>query len=434
MSFEAAKSFLFSLEKFGMKMDLENIRALMKYAGHPHERLKIIHVAGTNGKGSTCAMIASVLTSMGYKVGLYTSPHIVSFTERIRIGGGPISEEDVETLTELFQPEIIKLRATFFEATTAMMFKYFADSKVDFAVIETGLGGRLDSTNIVDPLISIITGINFDHTEVLGDTLEKIAFEKAGIIKPNKPAVVNVQSDSLKKVFRTAGLRKGSDVFFVDENSMYADALMNIDNSILNASVFGIAYPQLKIGLGGEHQIQNSLTALTALYLLNHADIEIDRKAIYQGLDCITNNTGHRGRLEIISRDPFVIVDVAHNPDGINAVMKSLAVLNERKGVLLFAAMRDKDARSMLNSLRERFGTVILTSLRSGRSMNVEELKKLSDSIKLSSQIFDNSSEALRAALTQSDNDYFILITGSHYLAGEAMPLLEDSMLNLESL
>lgn len=417
-----------------MKMDLQNIKALMKYEGNPHERLKVVHVAGTNGKGSTCAMVSSILTSMGYKIGLYTSPHIVSFTERIKIDGEPISEEEVEKLVEFFRPEIIKLRATFFEATTAMMFKYFADSKVDYAVIETGLGGRLDSTNIVDPLISIITGIGFDHTEILGDTLEKIAFEKAGIIKPGRPAVVNVQPESLKEVFRTAGLQKGSQVFFVDENSLYSDAVMNIDDSTFDSSVFGIAYPQVKIGLGGEHQIQNCLTALSALHLLNESGVQMDSKAIYAGLDRITNNTGHRGRLEIISRDPFVIVDVAHNPDGINAIMKSLAVLNGRKGILLFAAMRDKDVTSMLNSLRERFGTVILTSLQSGRSMNVEELKKLSDNIKLSSQVFDNSSEALRAALTQIDNDSFLLITGSHYLAGETMPLLENSILNLESL
>ncbi|MGO9481307.1 MAG: bifunctional folylpolyglutamate synthase/dihydrofolate synthase [Candidatus Kryptoniota bacterium] len=431
MSFEAAKKFLFTLEKFGMKMDLQNIDALMEYAGNPHDGLQVIHVAGTNGKGSTCAMVASVLTSMGYKVGLYTSPHIISVTERIKIGGEPISEENIENLTEFFEPEIVKLRATFFEAITAMMFKYFADRKVDYAVIETGMGGRLDSTNIVDPLISIITGIGFDHTEILGNTLEKIAFEKAGIFKPNKPAAVNVKAESVKEVFRKVGLQKGAPVVFVDEVAKHSGAVIDIESSTVEADVSGISYPGLRVGLGGEHQIQNALTALTALNLLSRSKVGISRNAIYEGLDRITSNTAHRGRLEIISQNPFVIVDVAHNPDGINAVIRGLTPLNGREGVLLFAAMRDKDARSMLNSLRERFGTVILTSLQSGRSMNAEDLKKLSDSIKLSSQIFDDSSEALRVALSQSNNDNFLLITGSHYLAGETMPLLDNSMLNL---
>jgi len=454
LSFEAAKNFLYGLEKFGMKMDLQNIERLMEFAGNPHERLRIIHVAGTNGKGSTCAMVSSILTSGGYMVGLYTSPHIVSFTERIKINGEPISDDEVEKLTNFFRQEILKLRATFFEATTAMMFKYFADRKVDFAVIETGLGGRLDATNIVNPLISIITGISFDHTEILGDTLEKIAFEKAGIIKPNKPAVVNVKFQSLKKVFRDVGLDKGSEVFFVDESSGYSNAKMGIDSSIFDASVYGIPrtdflvdYPRLSVKLVGRHQIQNSLTALVAMQILSNAasdgtevTLQINRNAIYAGFERILKNTQHRGRFEVVSRVPLVIMDVAHNPDGINAVIESLSVLDgtgplenlprgtlkERKGVLLFAAMRDKDTRSMLNSLRERFGTVILSGLRNDRSMNLEELKNLSDNIKLDARIFADSSDALRAALTQTDESGYLLITGSHYLVGEVMAYVTE--------
>ncbi|OYV88036.1 MAG: hypothetical protein B7Z63_01480, partial [Ignavibacteriae bacterium 37-53-5] len=187
---KSSTEFLYSLEKFGIKMDLDNIRALMDFGGNVQSRLKVVHVAGTNGKGSTCAAIASVLMSEGYKVGLYTSPHIVSFTERFKINGRQISGEEISALTEFFRDEIVRLRATFFEATTAIMFKYFADNGVDFAVIETGLGGRLDATNIVDPMVSVITGIGLDHTDILGDTVEKIAFEKAGIIKNHRPAVV----------------------------------------------------------------------------------------------------------------------------------------------------------------------------------------------------------------------------------------------------
>lgn len=419
-----------------MKMDLQNIRSLMTYAGSPHEGLRAIHVAGTNGKGSTCSTIASVLISAGYKVGLYTSPHIVSFTERIKIDGKQISEQDVVTLTEFFQPEIVKLRATFFEATTAMMFKYFADNGVDLAVIETGLGGRLDSTNIVDPLVSVITGIGLDHTEILGNTLEQIAFEKAGIVKAHRPAVVNVESGSLREVFKKVCSKNGSQIYFVQDVATFENARIDIDNSIFDAKVFDVEYPELRLGLGGRHQISNAMTALSALHVLSESGINIQAEAIYEGLEKIVKNVGHRGRLEILSREPLIILDVAHNPDGILALIGSLRLSNitERNGVLLFSAMRDKDAKTMLTILRERFEKVILTELRTGRSLNVAELKKLADHVKLDAQVFDNSSEALRVALTQTDNDSFLLITGSHYLVGETIPIMEKRVLNFESL
>ncbi|MCL5020920.1 MAG: Mur ligase family protein, partial [Bacteroidetes bacterium] len=217
LRFAESISFLYSLEKLGIKMDLDNIRALMDFSGQPQRDLKVLHVAGTNGKGSTSAAIASVLMAMGYRVGLYTSPHIVSFKERIKVDGKEINEQEVALSTDYFRPEVERVHATFFETTTAMMFKYFAESDVDFAVIETGMGGRLDATNVVDPIVSVVTSIGLDHTEVLGDTLEKIAFEKAGIIKPGRPAIVNVHTESLKEVFRKVAHDNGSVLFFVDD-------------------------------------------------------------------------------------------------------------------------------------------------------------------------------------------------------------------------
>lgn len=426
MTTEAATNFLFDLEKFGMKMDLQNISKLMEFSGNPHKRFKVVHVAGTNGKGSTCAAIASALMSMNYRVGLYTSPHIVDFTERIKINGEQISGADVAKLTEFFQPEIIRLRATFFEATTAMMFKYFADNGIDYAVIETGLGGRLDSTNIVDPLVSVVTSIGLDHTEILGDTLEKIAYEKAGIIKQNKPVVVNCRNDSVKKVFQSIAVRRNSQLFFVDEITSLKNLEMDIRGSTFDASVFGEIYPGLRVGLCGDHQVQNAMTALTALSLLAKYGMSIYKEMIYEGLEHIQDNTGHRGRMEILSNDPLVILDVAHNPAGIEALMQSLNLIGKKKGILLFASMRDKDTKSMLNLLRQRFEKVILTELQTSRSLSASELNILSEDINLQSQVFNNSSEALRAALTQINNESFLLVTGSHYLAGEVLPSMDN--------
>ena len=432
MTTEAATNFLFELERFGMKMDLRNISELMEFAGNPHRKLKVVHVAGTNGKGSTCAAIASVLTSMKYKVGLYTSPHIVDFTERIKINGERISHSDVARLTDFFKPKIKNLRATFFEATTAIMFKYFADNGVDFAVVETGLGGRLDSTNIVEPLVSVITSIGLDHMEILGGTLEKIAFEKGGIIKTCRPAVVNVSGDAVKEVFRSISKEKNAGIHFVRELASYENLEMDIHGSTVDARVSGNEYPGLRIGLCGEHQVQNALTALTTLNILAQDGVSIYREKIYEGFERISDNTGLRGRMEILSEEPFVLLDVAHNPDGVRALMDSIRLLGNKSGVLLFAAMRDKDAKSMLSLLRQRFEKVILTQLQTRRSLTVSELNILSEDIKLQSQVFNNSSEALRAALTQISNDSFLLVTGSHYLAGEVLPFMDKVILNLQ--
>ncbi|MCL5267208.1 MAG: bifunctional folylpolyglutamate synthase/dihydrofolate synthase [Bacteroidetes bacterium] len=415
-------------------MDLQNIRSLMEYSGNQHRGLRAVHVAGTNGKGSTCAAIASVLTSMGYRTGLYTSPHILSLTERIRIDGRQIAEADLAGLTEFFEPKIVELKATYFEALTAIMFKHFSDNRVDYAVIETGLGGRLDATNIIDPIVSVVTGIGLDHTELLGTTVEQIASEKAGIIKRDRPAVINVNQESVRNVFKRVASESNSAVYFVDDVSHYIVTGNGVESSSFDARVFGIDYPGLKIGLGGKHQVKNAATALSALHLIGNSGIKIERDAIYKGFEEIRRNTGIRGRLEVISHDPLVVLDVGHNPDGIQAVLESLSEFEGRPGTLLFAAMRDKDVKSMLSILRERFANIILTQLQVGRSLNVAELNKLADDIKLKAPVFGNSTDALRAALNQTSGDSFLLISGSHYLAGETLPLMEKTVFDFESL
>ena len=417
--------FLYSLEKFGVKMDLENIRSLVSFASHPERTFKVVHVAGTNGKGSTCAMIASALIAQGYRVGLYTSPHVLDFSERIKIGDVQIPLDSLEALTDFFRQEIVRLRATFFEATTAIMFKYFADEKVDVAVVETGLGGRLDATNIVTPLVSVITGIGLDHTEVLGDTVEKIALEKAGIIKEKIPAIVNVTGEELKNVFREVSRNLSAPLEFVQEVVRLSGVSSGLEECLFDAVVSGVEYKKVRVSLGGLHQVQNATTAILALQALNRSGVRVSKESIYHGLSRINENTGHRGRMEIVSRNPLIIVDVAHNPDGARVLSEALEPLSGRRGILLFGAMRDKDSASMLNTLRKWFDVVILCQLQIGRSLSIDELKKLSDDINLSSQVFSNSSDALASALGQLVEDRFLLIAGSHYLAGEIVPNLQ---------
>jgi dihydrofolate synthase/folylpolyglutamate synthase len=432
LEFGDAEEFLLSLEKLGMKMDLENIRALMAFCGNPHLNLKAVHVAGTNGKGSTCAMLSSVMQSAGMKVGLYTSPHIVSLTERIKINGKGISNIELASLVNYFKEKILEIRATFFEALTAIAFKYFADQRVDIAVIETGLGGRLDATNIIEPLISVITSIGLDHTEILGETLEKIALEKAGIIKPEVPVVVNVNEESLKEIFRKIAQEKGSTIYFVDDVSDLKYSSVTLNEIVLDACIFNREYTNVRVGLGGEFQILNTLTTLVTLQVMPRPGIYITWDAIYSGLRRVRENVNHNGRLQVVSDDPLILLDVGHNPDAmviLSSSVKSLA--SEREGVLLFGAMRDKDVKTMLKIIAPGFTHVALTQLKTARSLTLDELKLISDDIKLTAEIFSNSSEALSEAIRKVEKNGFLLVTGSHYLAGEIMPQLQNMHLTI---
>lgn len=430
--FDEAEKFLLGLEKLGMKMDLNNIRALMDFSGNPHDKIKTVHIAGTNGKGSTCAMLSSIFQSAGLRVGLYTSPHIVSLTERIKINGQEISYHDLVKLVDYFREKILELRATFFEALTAIAFKYFVNQNVDIAVIETGLGGRLDATNVVKPLVSVITSIGLDHTEILGETIEKIAFEKGGIIKEGVPSVVNANSESVKDVFRRIARERSSFLYFVGDVSNLERSRFMLNGIEFDASVLGHEYKNVKVGLGGEFQIQNALTALVAVEVLLLGGLNISRQAIYSGLQNVFENVNHNGRLQLILNEPMVLLDVGHNPDAMALLVSSLKSLaSEREGVLLFGAMRDKDVRTMLRTIAPPFKHVVLTQLKTERSLKLNELKLISDSIKLTAEIFSNSFEALSEAISKVKKDGFLLVTGSHYLAGEIMPLLQNMRLTI---
>ncbi len=395
--------FLYSLQKYGMKFGLRNIRRLLRSMGNPHATFKTIHIAGTNGKGSTSSMIAAILTAAGYKVGLYTSPHLVKFNERIRINGKMISDENIIRYTNLLKSEIQNSKATFFEATTAIAFKYFADEKVDFAVIETGLGGRLDSTNVIHPLVSVITSIGKDHTELLGKTINSIATEKAGIIKPLVPVVVGgIKRTALKTIYRIAKKKR-------------SPVLMSSKMALLRNAV---------IQLKGNHQISNAKAAVAAITIISRRFIVGD-KAIIEGLQNTMRLSGLRGRFELIQSKSPILLDVAHNSDGMKALTTEIKKLGYKRIVIIFAAMKDKDYRLSLLQLKRLNPLIIAAQPKGDRALSVEKLYSACKLMKLNCLLSTSIMDSINLGLRHSNTDGLLVITGSHFLVGEALPLLK---------
>ncbi len=396
--------FLYSLQKFGMKIGLRNIRRLLRSIDNPHTSLRTIHIAGTNGKGSTSSMIAAILTSAGYKVGLYTSPHLVKFNERIRINGLPISDKNIVRYTNLLKQEIQKSKATFFETTTAIAFKYFADYKVDFAVIETGLGGRLDSTNVIRPLVSVITSIGKEHTEILGKTFTSIATEKAGIIKPLIPVVIgDIKGIALKTIVQHARSKK-SPILFSSK----------------------ITIPKnYEIELKGEYQSANAKAAVGAITIISQRYV-IGDKAIKEGLKNISKLTGLRGRFEFVHSKQPIILDVAHNPEGIKVLTQEIKKLKYKKIFIIFAAMKDKDFKSSLRHLKKVKPVIITTQPSVERAQSSQILYSTCKLLKIQCILSSSVQESVKIGLKQAGHDRLLVITGSHFLVGEIIPLLES--------
>jgi len=415
---EELLEWLYSLQRFGIKPGLERTYALLEACGNPHHKLRTIHVAGTNGKGSVCSMLASVLTSAGYKTGLYTSPHIVDFNERIRINGLKISNNELVEYCEILLPHSNKIGCTFFEITTAMAFLHFARNDTDFAVIETGMGGRFDSTNVLNPLISIITSISLDHSEYLGDTLESIALEKAGIIKKNVPVVSPEKNPDIINIFRQKANEKGTILHLIDDdftcniNKWNPDLTMDCDVQTINEH-----YQDIHLPLAGEHQKNNLLTAIHCLELLT-SKIEIPSKSIYQGLKDLRKNTGITARIELLREEPPLVTDVAHNPDAIGKLVDTIRKCGyTNKWDIVFASMSDKDYGSSLEILSTICSTVYLTDLKIQRAATSEEIEqKAIESGIQDVKCFKNSKDAFGSAIK---NGRPLIVVGSFYLIGE---------------
>ena len=400
------------------KPGLDNTIQLMNVLDNPQTKYRCIHIAGTNGKGSVSNMLAAILQTAGYKVGLYTSPHLVDFGERIRVNGQMIEQQYVIDFVENNKDVFNTIEPSFFEATMAMAFNYFADTKVDVAIIEVGLGGRLDSTNIIQPDLSVITNISFDHVGFLGDTLEKIAFEKAGIIKPATPVVIGESVPETRPVFVQKARKENAALFFAEERfkinfKEYSDAKMLVE---VNGKVL------IKCGLCGNYQLKNIATTLTAIEQLSTLNYSISESDILNGFENITEITGLQGRWQTLRSNPTTVCDTGHNVGGIQFVIEQLKAQNYKRLRIVIGMVNDKDVSAVLNLLPQD-AVYYFTQANIMRALPCEELKLKSQSFGLNGHAYKSVKQAVDAAINESESDDFIFIGGSNFIVGEALPL-----------
>ncbi|MGE0932310.1 bifunctional folylpolyglutamate synthase/dihydrofolate synthase [Peijinzhouia sedimentorum] len=401
------------------KKDLSNTIALCNYLGNPHRKFKTVHIAGTNGKGSTAHSLAAVLQAAGYKTGLYTSPHLKSFTERIRVNGIEIPEEKVIEFVEKHKPFIEELKPSFFELTVAMAFDHFAQEQVDIAVIEVGMGGRLDSTNVIEPLLSVITNIGLDHKEFLGNTLPEIAFEKAGIIKPNKPVVISQTQSETKEVFLKKAREGNSPIQFADTIYKVDKLSDQTESGLYSVHTFASNSKEvIPFQLLGDYQTYNLPGILVAIDELQKLGFSIAKEAIHQGLANVTSLTGLKGRWQTLSEYPLTICDTGHNEDGIRMVMAQLKALPKAKLHIVIGMVRDKDIDGVLN-LFPKDATYYFTQAQIPRAMEAEELCKKAGKFQLFGEAYQEINEAIRAAKSNATNDDVIFIGGSTFVVAE---------------
>ena len=385
------------------KEGLSNSLALDEHFNHPHTKFKTIHVAGTNGKGSCSHTIAAILQAEGYRVGLFTSPHLVDFRERIKVNGDCISQEYVMDFVENERSFFEPLHPSFFELTTAMAFKYFADSLVDIAVIEVGLGGRLDCTNIITPILSVITNISFDHTQFLGDTLEKIAMEKAGIIKRNIPIVIGETTPETRNVFIQKAKEMNAPIFFAEE----------YNNPIAN---------ELDFELKGSYQLKNKQTILCAV---SHLPLSISPSSIKEGLSHVVELTGLMGRWQTIRERPTVICDTGHNVGGWQYLSQQIKSQPCKNLHLVFGMVDDKDIDTVMNMLPTN-ATYYFTQAQTKRAIPANIVEEKGKKHHLKGYVFPQVADAYKAALHHANEDDFIFVGGSSYIVADFLTLYDN--------
>jgi dihydrofolate synthase/folylpolyglutamate synthase len=429
MTYEQTLEFLFSrlpayhrIGKAAYKNDLNNTIALDNYFGNPHLKYKTIHVAGTNGKGSVSHMIASILQEAGYRTGLYTSPHLKDFRERIKVNGEIISENEVIAFIEKHRNIIESLKPSFFEMTVAMAFEYFAESKVDIAVIEVGLGGRLDSTNVIKPILSIITNIGHDHMDLLGSALEKIASEKAGIIKENIPVVISETQSEIKNVFINAAIKSGSQISFADKrflctledtDSMDGERRYKITDLQTHQKFEGI------IGLGGDYQIKN-LKAVFSVFDNLRDQFDFSANNIKDGIRNVVKNTGLKGRWQILGYNPLTICDTGHNKEGLELVIDQILCIPKSGLHIIIGFVNDKDMNSIL-PLFPTEATYYFTKASVSRALGEEILKSEAAKYGLIGESYSDVKTALKYARENARQSDMIFIGGSTFIVAEAI-------------
>ncbi|MCC6721435.1 MAG: bifunctional folylpolyglutamate synthase/dihydrofolate synthase [Bacteroidia bacterium] len=389
------------------KTDLINTIRLCEVTGNPYQQLKTIHIAGTNGKGSISHAISAIFQKSGFKTGLYTSPHLVDFRERIKINGKFISKKYVRDFVNEYYKEIEEINPSFFEVTVAMAFKYFKEKKVDIAIIETGLGGRLDSTNIITPLLSVISNISFDHTALLGNTLQEIAFEKAGIIKENVPVVIGETQESIKEIFINKALECNSSIFFADKNL-----------SLYNKKI--------ESDLKGDYQQRNMLTVLQCVEVLNERNFKLEKSIVNNALKNIKKLTGLRGRWDILSEKPMVICDTAHNEAGLKVVFNQIGNINFKKLHIVFGVVNDKDTKMYWDFLPSNayyyFCKPDIPRGREAKSIANEAMEK-----GIKGLIFNSVLEAVIYAKSIANANDLIFIGGSTFTVADYYTAIENN-------
>ena len=405
------------------KKDLHNIRRLCDALGNPEKKFKSIHVAGTNGKGSVSTALAAVLQSAGYKTGLHTSPHLVDFRERIRINGELCTENFVVDFTARIAPLIEETEPSFFEISVAMAFEWFAQQQVDVAVIEVGLGGRLDSTNIITPLLSVITNIGLDHTDLLGTTLAAIAGEKAGIIKAGIPVVIGAKQPETEPVFREKALTEKSEIFFGPDFVQVKRVGQSTAGTQYEAHVWSGESFSFTSDLQGVYQEENLATVLTAAGILEkERQFTILPAALKKGLSQVTRS-GLRGRYEVLQNQPLVVADVAHNADGLKPVIAQFETeCAGRQMHIVVGFVRDKDLDAAL-SLLPKSARYYWCNAQIPRALPAAELAVLADAKELGGEVFSTVEEAVKEAQNALAENDILLITGSFFVVGEALPM-----------
>lgn len=423
MTYTEALNKIHSLNKFGSRPGLGRVKRLLSSMGNPQDDVKYIHVAGTNGKGSVCAVISSVLKSAGYKTGLFISPFITEFCERIQINSTPIPHDKLSELTEYVFSFVEKLNEediiiTEFEFVTALCFEYFKREKVELAVLETGLGGLLDCTNVIkENLCSVITSISLDHTEILGETIEEIAEQKCGIIKDNCPVISCEQVESAARVIKNSAIRHNSPLLFS------TDIKLNTLNESIDGTTLELGDTELSLSLIGEHQVQNARTALAALAVLTKdAGIRISQDAMKEGFKAAVNPA----RFEVLSKDPLIVLDGAHNSDGMLAFSKAVKkYTGGSKRILLMGMLGDKDSLTSscyIEGLFESAFTVPVSNPRTRSSQDMAAiLRKHIENVEVCETPFEGFDKALAKAKKENAS---LFICGSLYLAGELRPYI----------
>lgn len=416
--YEDSLKYLHGLERFGSVFGLDNISRLLGSIDDPHRAFRSVHIAGTNGKGSVATMIACILKEAGYSVGKYTSPHLVSFTERITVNEEEITEEEVAALTDHIRGRADRKCPggfyTFFDFTTAMAFEYFRRKKVDIAVVETGLGGRLDSTNVIEPLVSIVTNVAFDHMKELGGTLTKIAGEKAGIIKKGVPVITGAGRRPFRVIEKVAG-ENASAVYALGRDFSFKKS----GRKCMSYRGLTRVLNDITINLNGDHQLSNAALALCAVDVISGLGYDVPEDRMRAALSSVV----WQGRLEMVREKPLVILDGAHNASGVRALRRFLRThYRDRRKVLVFGVMRDKQYRRMLESMSDCIDLAILTQPRTDRALDAAAMK----TVTRNSVVTTDTRSALEQARSFAGDKDLILVTGSFYTIGEAKQAINE--------